>query len=345
MRRYRAPSPRLGDSAREICERTVERAWNGAFYQTGLGHFDYFWVRDFGVVAGALMRLGHQEKVEATLAWALAAYMQAGRAYSCIDKSGTAFDAPRETIDALPWLLHALAVSGMALPHARREFLITEIARWSAESLSGGLPREGLTEMRDAVVYKQSAYAISMLELAKRSCHALGLEAPALAGRDYPALLEQEYWNGSYFKADLDTSAFSAECSLLPFWLGIISDEEKLQSVLRAIKEKRLQEPVAMRYTDEPGAFRYRLWARTIMREYAGNTVWTWMGAMYLDLLARAGAPEEAQERAKFDAMIERIGAFPELLRPDGTLYETPFYRAERGMLWAALYLAPSANQ
>ena len=50
-------------------------------------------------------------------------------------------------------------------------------------------------------------------------------------------------------------------------------------------------------------------------------------------------------ERAKFDAMIERIGAFPELLRPDGTLYETPFYRAESGMLWAALLLAPRSQR
>ena len=254
--RYRAPSPRLGGTAQEICERTVERAWNGTFYQTGLGHFDYFWARDFGVVASALMRLGHRGKVEATLAWALAAYMRSGRAYSCIDKSGSAFDAPRETIDALPWLLHALAVSGMALSPAQREFLASEIARWSAASLSGGLPRAGLAEMRDAVVYKQSAYAICMLELAKRSCQALGLEAPALAARDYLALLEEAYWNGSYFKADISTNAFSAECSLLPFWLGIINDGEKLRSVLRVIKEKRLQEPAALRYTDEPRAFR-----------------------------------------------------------------------------------------
>ena len=168
----------------------------------------------------------------------------------------------------------------------------------------------------------------------------LGLPASVLQGD-----LEEAYLNGSYFKADLGTNAFSAECSLLPFWLGIIKDEDKLRSLLRAIEEKRLQEPVALRYTDEPRAFRYRWWARTIMRDYAGGTVWSWMGAMYLDLLARAGAPEEARERAKFDAMIGRIGAFPELLRPDGTLYETPFYRAERGMIWAALYLAPPSER
>lgn len=338
--RYRAPSPRLGATAQEICERTVERAWNGAFYQTGLGHFDYFWARDFGVVAGSLVRLGQGERVEATLIWALDKYAQAGRVRSCIDKSGCAFDAPRETIDAVPWLLHALAISGMALSPEQRALLEKELARWCAESLKDGLPREGLAEMRDAVIYKQSAYALCMLELARQACQTLKLEAPALEGRDYPALLEKEYWNGSYFKADAATGAFSAECNLVPFWLGIIDDAEKLQSVLRTIQEKRLQEPVAMRYTDEPRAFRYRWWARTIMRDYAGTTIWSWMGVMYLGLLARAGAPEYGEERAKFAKMIERIGAFPELLRRDGTLYETPFYRAECGMLWAALYLA-----
>jgi hypothetical protein len=199
--------------------------------------------------------------------------------------------------------------------------------------------------MRDAVIYEQSAYAVCMLELAKRSSRALGLEAPALAGRDYRAILEKEYWNGSYFKADAATGAFSAECNLIPFWLGIIDDPDKLQSVLRAVKEKRLQEPVAMRYTDEPRAFRYRWWARTIMRDYAGSTIWSWMGAMYLGLLARAGAPEYGEERAKFAKMIEGVGAFPELLRQDGTLYKTPFYRAECGMLWAALYLALPHSQ
>lgn len=339
--RYRAPGPRLGATAQEICTHAVERLWSGEFYQTGLGHFDYFWMRDFGVVARALIATGSAARAQATARWALGHYEYHGRITTCIDAHGRTFDAPTASVDALPWLLDTLIVCSVEPTPAQREFLQAALAQYCAKAVDAdGLPREGQAELRDAVIYRQSAYALCMLEVLKRSARTLGLAAPVLERQDYPALLLGKYWNGAYFNADADTRAFSAECNLLPFWLGIINDPRMLDSVLRVVKEKHLTDPCPMRYTDLPAAFRYRWWAKLVMRNYAGTTIWSWMGALYLDLLARAGNPNYGAERAKFDAMLVRTGTFPELLNPDGTPYQTRLYRAGHGMLWAALYLA-----
>jgi hypothetical protein len=334
------PAP-LAGSPRALCAAIVERLWGGAFYRMGLGHFDYVWMRDFGVVARALMATGNAKRAQDTLQWVLRHYERAGRVATCVDARGRLFDAPRYALDTLPWLFDALVVCRAELSHPQRQFLQAQLTRYCAQVLT----REGLVrparfaELRDAVVYRQSAYGVCMLELLKRAAQALGLEAPALSRQDYPALLQKEYWNGAYFNADKGTRAFSAECSLFPFWLGIIQDRGQLAALLRTIRQKGLAEPYPMRYTDEPRAFAYRWWATLIMPNYAATTIWSWMGALYLDLLARAGDPTYAQEYEKFSGMLARAGTFPELLNPDGSRYQSAFYRAEHGMLWAVLYL------
>lgn len=75
------------------------------------------------------------------------------------------------------------------------------------------------------------------------------------------------------------------------------------------------------------------------MRNYAGDTIWTWHGVYYLKLLrARNHSETEAQEKS-FATMIEQYQTFPELLNPDGSLYKSLIYKSSEGMVWAALYI------
>src|SRR5690606_30618007 len=97
--------------------------------------------------------------------------------------------------------------------------------------------------------------------------------------------LINHYWNGQYFNSDYNNTAFSAECALIPFIMRSVEDTEKLGLTLDYIHSHGLAKPYPIRYTDTPNKFRYRLWARTVMRNYAGDTIWTWHGAYYLRLL------------------------------------------------------------
>lgn len=326
----------------QICERILTQLWTRKFYLTSLGHYTYLWIRDFGTVTEALIKLGHIEHVHATLRWALRHYERWGRVTLCIDSLGQPFNAPEQSIDALPWLLHAIVVSDYQLSDADREYLEIQLYDYSHTFLdkSGMLHDGHYAELRDGVLYHQSAYAVTMVARLAQCAQHLRLRGFPYHAKQYRQLLLDTYWNGHYFNADSETSIFSAECNLFPFVLGIIDDPEKVRSIFDYIEAEGLNKPYPMRYTNHASAFRHRWWARSVMRNYADTTVWTWHGAFYLQLLKQYENPAYLGQLASFESMISRYGTFPELLRPDGSWYKTIAYKSDDGMLWCALYLA-----
>src|SRR4051812_22561035 len=74
VNRYFGKNEEFEGNAREICEQIIGKLWANDFYRTSLGHFNFFWMRDFGTVAESLVKLGHVDRVHHTLAWALKHY-------------------------------------------------------------------------------------------------------------------------------------------------------------------------------------------------------------------------------------------------------------------------------
>lgn len=329
--------------AEAICKQIVEKCWNDTFYSTSLGNFDYFWIRDFAAVAKSLRQLGHVDRVRATLTWALVQYMEEDAVTLCITPNGRLFDAPKRSIDALPSLLHCIWSAKYELNFAEKAFLEKQLALFVSDFLN---PRTGMilphldaAELRDGVIYDRSAYSVAMIERMAWACEHLDLVSFPFSHAIYRTELLEHYWNGQYFSADYENAAFSAECALVPFIMRSVEDKEKLNLTMDYIRDHHIAQPYAMRYTDTPKRFRYRWWARTVMRNYAGNTIWTWHGAYYLRLLWGQNRPEAAKNETAFSGMIERYKTFPELLNPDGTMYNSLLYKSSDGMIWAAIYL------
>ncbi len=348
MRRLFRKDDVFGGGARDICATIVAHAWNGTFYQIGLGHYNFFWMRDFGTVAGSLVALGERDRVQATVSWALGHYRSEGYVALCLSPMGNAFDQPLPSIDALPWFLHAVRVSEYPLSGTERIFLEHDMRRFCDTFID---PETGLlyenkriAELRDAVHYRRSAYVVTMLAFLRKELELLDIPVHPWLKHDYAEILVRDYWNGEYFDADIGEHAWSSEANLFPFWLGIIEDSGKLESVVATIKHKGLTDPYPIRYTDSPESFRYYAWGRYFMPNYQGTTLWTWLGAIYLQVLHSASRAEFADEYAKFATLLEKHHNFPEMLDTDGTWYKTPFYRAEQGMLWAAIFLEIPIN-
>src|ERR1044072_9092131 len=97
--RYFGHVEHLDGNAREICEQIIERLWEGDFYRTSLGHFDFFWMRDFGTTAESLVKIGRKKHVLHTIRWALLHYRRAGIITTCVDKAGNCFNAPMHAVD------------------------------------------------------------------------------------------------------------------------------------------------------------------------------------------------------------------------------------------------------
>lgn len=330
--------------ARNVCEQIVDKLWEGDFYRTSLGHFDFFWMRDFGTVADSLTKLGHGDKVRHTLNWALLHYMKADHVTLCIDKHGNTFNAPaKQSIDALPWLLHSLLVSDYKLRPMEQSFLNARIYHYTNKYLdpkTGDL-RSGMryAELRDAVNYDRSAYAITLIARMSVCAKQLELDFPFDVSI-YQQILNEKYWNGRFYKADRSTNVWSSECGLMPFHLEIITDANKAASTLDFLHKTGYEKLYPLEYCKQSEEFHYRPgMGKWLMPNYTGTTIWTWHGTFYLHSLKLFKRPEYEEEYQKFCKLIERHGTYPELINPDGTWYKSAIYSGDPGMVWAALFL------
>jgi len=343
--RYFGKIERFPGNAREICQQIVDRLWYGDFYRTSLGHYNFFWMRDFGTVAESLVKLNQVTHVHTTLRWALRHYMHAGAIKLCIDKAGNVFNAPGlASIDALPWLLHSLVVSEYQLNETETAFLNKELRKYSYTFLdeSGDiLPNIIFAEMRDAVYYSRSAYSIALVGRLAKCVERLNLMDFHFAPERYSEILIHNYWTGEYFRADRTTQTFSSDSALIPFFLGIVNDSVMVGKTLDYINKKELNKPYPLRYGEVPEKpLRYRFGMGPIsMPNYTETSIWTWHATYYLHLLKRYNRSEYVEQYKSFSSLIERHGSYPELLAPDGSWYYAPFYRADPGMIWAALFL------
>lgn len=341
--RYFGHIKRFNGNATEICEQIIEKLWEGDFYRTSLGHFDFFWMRDFGTVCESLIKIGRKPHAIHTLKWALMHYRRAGTITTCIDKAGNCFNAPGHAVDTLPWLLHCLVVSTYDLNKKERKFLAQQLQLYRQKYLdtSGHVRPIKFCEMRDAVIYDRSAYAVTMVGRMAWCVEQLGLEEFPHKLEKYQRELISRYWNGHYFNADRITNAFSAECALLPFFLGVINDKSMTDATFDYINNEKLNKPFPLIYTNKSNAFRYRWWMTApFMPEYESGTLWSWHGVFYLHLLKRYGRPEYTKQKSNFaKGMIEKHGTFPEMLKADGSWYYAPIYRGDPGMVWAGLFI------
>jgi hypothetical protein len=343
--RYFGSIERFEGNAQQICNQIIDRLWEGDFYRTSLGHFDFFWMRDFGTVCQSLVNLGYTNRVHHTLAWALQHYRRAGDVTLCIDKAGNTFNAPaKKSIDALPWLLHSLVAGNYQLTLAERAFLDNQLEKYCTTFLdptTGNIrDRVRYAELRDAVYYNQSAYSLALIARMAKCADELGLQTFPFDMRHYQNDLVNNYWTGEYFQADRTTKSYSSECALMPFFLDVIDDAEKAAQTFDYIQRAGLNALYPLQYCTEPDLFHYRpTMGKAIMPNYTGTTIWTWHGTFYLHLLKRYQHSDYHQQYANFTDLIEHHGTYPELINNDGTWYKAPFYMADPGMVWAALFL------
>lgn len=342
--RYFGRIEHFNGDAREISEQIIEKLWQEDFYSTSLGHFDFFWMRDFGTVAKSLVHLGHSDKVHRTLHWAMHHYRRAGTITLCIDKAGNTFNAPaKKSIDALPWLLHSLVVSKYELNQSERAFLQTRLRHFIKKFLdkkTGALRQVRYAEMRDAVNYDRSAYSVALVGRLATCAEKLGLNAFTFPPELYRDTLLDLYWNGEFFKADLSNDVYSSECALIPFFLKVVDDKVLAEKTFAYIERRKLNRPYPLKYGEHAERFNYRAGMDSrIMPNYTGSTIWTWHATFYLHLLKRYNNPAYDAQYARFAELIERHGTYPELVNPDGSWYNAPFYKSDPGMVWAALFL------
>ncbi len=361
----------------EICEQIVKQCFNGRYFQTSLGHFSAFYMRDFGICCVALLELGYKNEVKKTLQFALNIYQKNNRITTTITKKGEVVDIFSYSPDSLAFLLRSLRVAKLNdLIKTYEPFLNEKIKEYYELVIDKktGLVRKDkqFSSMKDHSKVKSTMYNNSMVAMLKQEIELINTQnlKPEIKlieiklinpfkEYDYKLLLLQYFWNNSYFNdglKDLEnkkedknkTEYIAGDANVFPYWCDIYpmsankinaSTRKMFASSLQAIQKERLDQPMALCYTKEQLQSKYLFLQSILANNYEGNTIWIHLGLCYLDLIAKYDQKLLEIYLEQYKEMIVKHKNFLEIYNKNKTIFKTFFYHCDEGMLWASKYL------
>lgn len=350
LRRHRRGHTRHPGSAAEIVAACIEACWNGRTFTASPGHFDMFWTRDLSFSAPSLVRLGHRERVHASLAYALETWTKRRRHITTtihyFDRPGDVFEYG---VDSLPLFVAALrAVGATDLVIRHRDWLAAEVEHFYAQVIdpSSGLVRSDrkFSAHRDTVVNRSNAYGNTMVALLAKTLAETGWVDSPLERHfygDYGRLLMEHFWVDDHFRDALGDETVSGEANIWPFYTGVVADPTVIAPALAFLDGHGFCDPYPLRYETSRRPEREVWLTRHVLPDYQGSTVWTSLGAMYLQVLRTVDPVLEARERQRYIDWIERDGTFWEVMDGRGQNWVSPRWImiGEESMLWSAIFL------
>jgi hypothetical protein len=356
MRRQLRGHTRHPGAAPAVVRACIEACWNGRTFTASPGHFDMFWTRDLSFSTPSLVRLGHGDRVRQSLAYALDVW--AGRR-SHVTTTIHYFDRPGDVyeygVDSLPLLMAALrSTDATDLIERHRTWIQDEIAHFAAMVVdpATGLVRSDrkFSAHRDTVVNRSNVYGNTMVALLAKTIEETGwFSSPfeRLFDGDYGRLLVEHFWTGDHFRDALGDETVSGEANVWPFYTGVIADPEIVAPALAFLDGNGFCDPYPLRYETSRRPDREVWLTRHVLPDYQGSTVWTSLGAMYLQVLRTVNPLLAARETARYVEWIERDGTFWEVMNRHGQNWVSPRWImiGEESMLWSAIFLDALENR
>lgn len=348
-RHLRGHTRHPGDAA-SIVRACIEACWNGRTFTASPGHFDMFWTRDLSFSVPSLVRLGHADRVRASLAYGLDIWT---RRRSHITTTIHYFDRPGDVfeygVDSLPLFLAALRAAGADdLVERHRVWLEAEVDHFYGRVVD---PATGLVRAdrkfsahRDTVINRSNAYGNTMVALLAKTIEETGWFESPFAHHfdgDYGRLLLGHFWADDHFRDALGDETVSGEANIWPFYTGVVDDPQVIRPALAHLAANGFCDPYPLRYETSRRPEREVWLTRHILPDYQGSTVWTSLGAMYLQVLRTVDPAVAASETARYVEWIERDGTFWEVMNGQGQNWVSPRWLmiGEESMLWSSIFL------
>ncbi len=330
--------PRYPGTAEQICQQIVKNCWNGEYFQTSTGHFNEFYTRDFAWCVESLIKLGYRQEVLVTLAYALKQFEKHNIVTTTINPKGQPFDFPVFAADSLPSLIYSLyKAKATQLLRTYKQFLEEKAEEYYdiIDFKTGLVKPKHFSSIKDHAIRKTSCYDCCMAGWLAAILKKLRWKS-RLDKYNYPKIIKKYFWTGTYFLNDLSgEKAVCGDANIFPFWTGLF-DKKLLGKTINHLQ--KLAKPAPLRYSTKKfkeGRIIYSIFAPN----YEGTTIWAHLGMIYLHTI-RKRYPKLAREgKKKYSELIEKYGNFIEVYNPNLKPYQSLFYYADTGMIWAANYL------
>lgn len=332
-------------TAEEICAKVVSDCWNKRrnYLQASNGHFCQFWTRDFGICTKALMSLGYEDKVYATLKYSLSVFSRQKKITTSLTPGGRAFDFPYPAIDSLPLLIHSIReADAKDLLDNNHGLFANEIKKYFEDYFDRNicLARKDVyfSSMKDYAKRHSSTYDNCMLAMLRNDLEKLGFYNPFYE-YDIKGTIKENLWNGRYFYDDLSKEeAVTGDSNVFPFWTGVFTSSNILKSSFEAIKKARLDRPFPLKYSSGDGKARF-IFLERLARGYEGSSVWPHLGLCFLDVIRDFRKTEFKKYLGQYTKIIEENRNFLEVFDEHGKPFTRALYYSDEGMLWASKYL------
>jgi hypothetical protein len=355
IRRHVRGHTRHAGDAVSIIQACIDACWNGRTFTASPGHFDMFWTRDLCFSVPSLMRLGQGERVCESLAYALDVWTKRRRHMTTtihyFDRPGDVYEYG---VDSLPLFMAALrAADATELVERHRPWLQSEIAHFYEMVVDPftGLVRSDrkFSAHRDTVVNRSNAYGNTMVALLAKTIEETGWFVSPFERHfdgDYGRLLLEHFWVDDHFRDALGDDTVSGEANIWPFYTGVIGDPNTVASALTYLDGNGFCDPYPLRYETLRRPEREVWLTRHVLPDYQGSTVWTSLGAMYLQVLRTVNPVLAATETARYVEWIERDGTFWEVMNARGQNWVSSRWImiGEESMLWSAIFLDALQN-
>ncbi len=325
----------------KICEKIVKKCYNGSFFQTSLGHFNQFYIRDFAFSVEALLKLGYESEVKKSLEYAIKIFSREKIIANAITPSGKPVHIFNYCPDSLPLFLYSIRkAKANYLVKKYKKFIHAQV-RYYYENVfdkkEGTVKNKRFSSIKDNAIRQRACYDNSMLILLSDELSKLGIYNP-FNNYKLRETMKKKYWTGEYFLEDLSGKKnITGDAQVFPFWCEVFADKKMKKKALAKIKEKGLDNPMPLKYTKTKKEIEVMFPLNIILNDYETNTIWLHLGLCYLDIIE---SKKELNKHLKsFDKLIEETKTFPEVLEPCGKIFKRFHYVSDEGMLWAAKYL------
>jgi hypothetical protein len=329
---------RYPGDAQKICKQIVKDCWNNVFFQVSSGHFNVFYMRDFGMCVEALLQLGYCKEVLATLHYALVVYSREKHVTTTISQDHAGFDVFSYAPDTLAFLLYSLRVAeAKDLLEIYKPFLEKEIEKFveTVVDVKTGLVRRdrNFSSIKDNAKRRSCCYDNCCVAVVAREAKKLGLNCSLKY--DYKNLIKETFWFGGYFRDTIDTSYVAGDANVFPFWFGLFTDKKMIKRAITAVQKEGLDKPFPLKYTNfVPRNFMFPL--SLFASNYEGTSVWVHLGLCYIDVVAQVDKKLAQKYVEQYRKRIEAHHNFLEIYDEHGNVYMTSFYHSDEGMVWAS---------
>jgi hypothetical protein len=317
------------------------------FFIVSTGHFAQFYCRDFGMCVSSLIRLGHKDKCQRTVNYALTIFQHAKKVTTTIDHNNIAVDYFAPGPDSLAFLLHAIAVTQYQLNQEEKEFLNDQIALYYAQfwdnQAQTPIRNTYVSSAKDHYTRDASCYDFCMIAWTSSNATKLHLFNPFIQENErceFENRLLELYWNGEYFFDDLTHEEYVAsDAQIFPFFTQICTNTDIWQKANKAIIAEKLHEPYPVQYTKKRQKHKERF-ESMFVPNYEGNTIWLHIGLCYLQVLEEYDKNQMNHELTKIKTLVETHQNMLEVLEKNGKPYKSLFYKCDENLLWVSIFLA-----